>query len=377
MTRHRRISAIATVLATAAVLVVSACSSSPDSASPAAGSSSGSGTSASAAVSAAEALVRQYTAAQPALSVAPLKSKPPAGKKVAIITCDFPSCQIPAQGATAAAKRLGWIAKTYVAEGTVEGYPAAWNQVLQTRPDLIIYVAILPNSVIARQLAEAGKLHILAVALTSNDHPNSVMRATISGSATGTLVGKLEGAAVVADAKGAASVLWVWDPASAFGFGPIKNSFTHEVTAAGGSVSVLNISSNNVGTTVPGQVVSYLQAHPDIKYLDFEVAAFLPGVPQALKAARLSAVKILSYSPSEPDLAALKSGGEWVDIAQEDFLTGYRAIDALARIVEGMPFDANPAGDAQILTAHNVRNSIEPAIQGNPVQAFLTAWHVG
>jgi ABC-type sugar transport system substrate-binding protein len=380
MERRYRISAVAAALATAAVMIVSGCSSSSSGSSgsspgPSA-SSSGAGTSASAAVTAAEALVAKYTGTQPADNIVPLKSKPPTGKTLAIITCTFPSCITFANDGVAAATKLGWKTKIYSEGGTVETYASVWGQVLQTPPNLIFFVDSLPNSLITAQLAKVHQLNIPMVATSTSENPTDAIRATISGYATTTLAGKLMGAAVVADAKGPAKTLWFWDPENAVAFGPIKNSFTQEVTAAGGSVDVLNVSGGDIGEAVPGQVVSYLQAHPDIKYLAAPVSVFLPGVPQALKAAGLSGVKIVSQGPAPSDLAALKEGTEWAMIATENATQAYRAIDALARITEGMPFSPDPVAAAQILTKANATNSIEPAQTSSPIASFLTAWHV-
>jgi ABC-type sugar transport system substrate-binding protein len=379
MTRHHRISAVAAGLTTMAVLAVIGCSSasgSPaDGASPAV-SSSGSRASVSAAVSAAEALVRQYTAMQPAISVAPLKYKPPAGKTVAIITCAFPSCMVFANAGASAASKLGWTTKIYNEGSTVETYVSVWNQVLQTPPSLIFYVAAAPNSLLSAPLARVHQLGIPTVALSTSESPNDVVRATIGGSTSTALSGKLMGAAVVADAKGPADTVWAWDPTTAIAFSPIKDGFTQEVTAAGGTVNVLTVSGDDVGRALPGQLVSYLQAHPNVKYLATPAAAFLPGVPEALQSAGLTDVKIVAIGPASSDLAALKVGTEWCMVANENAILGYRAIDTLARILEGMPFNPNPAGSQQLLFKDNVTSSVEPATLGNPEAAFLTAWHV-
>ena len=282
-----------------------------------------------------------------------------------------------ANGVVGGAEKLGWSSKIYDEPATLEGYIATWNQVLQATPNFIVYFAGLPNSIISAQLAKAAQLKIPAVAIGSTEAPNDVMRATIGGSATSVLTGQLMGASIVADAKGAATTAFVWDPTTSLAFGPLKNSFTQEVTAAGGTVNVLGVSSAEVGKDIPGQVVSYLQTHPSVKYMAFAPAVFLAGVPEALKVAGITDVKIVSYAPSTSDLAAIKSGTEWVSVATENEIAGYRTVDTLARIAEGMPFDANPAGLQQILTASNVTGSLEPATQGSPVDAFLAAWHVG
>jgi len=184
------------------------------------------------------------------------------------------------------------------------------------------------------------------------------------------------GAAVVADAKGAAKTLFVQDPNLKPLFGPLQDAFTTQVTAAGGAVATLTISSASVGNQVPTQVVSYLQAHPNVKYVAFPTDDYLAGVPQALSTAGVSGVKLLGTAPQAANLAAIKAGTEWLSIADEDAAAGYRAIDTLARILEHMPFDTAPAGWHQIMTKDDVtQTSGEQPTPGSP-QSFFAAWHV-
>lgn len=378
----RRVPRIAiAALAAAFALGVAACGSS-DTTDTSAATGSGAATAASTsapdappAVKAAQDLVAQYSKPQPPIEVPVLPSAPPKGKSVAILTCAFPSCKVSTDAAAAAAKALGWTSKTFNSEISPEAYVSTWNDMLQTKPDLIVNTGLLPNALIKAQLAKVAKDGIPAVNIATWDPPGPVIRATYIGAPELGKSGELMGAAVVADAGGPAKAVFVWDPNAAL-MAPTKEGFEKQVTGAGGSVDVLKISNMDVGKAVPGQVASYLQAHPDVKYVAFAISDFSAGVPQALKGAGLDGVKIISRSPHPTNLEDIKAGTEWAAVAEEDSAAGYRAVDALARILQDAPFEKAPEGWHQILTKDNVTDtSTAPATPGSP-EAFLKAWGV-
>ena len=385
MCHYSRLTTAAMVLATTGVLALSACSSSSGSHSdssstpasaPASAGSSNAGSS-NVAVTAAKQVVKQYSAMQPAVVVKALTAKPASGKKVAIITCVFPSCLKFSDAGGAAAQKLGWDVKNYSEGSSIEAYVGAWDTALQGKPNFIFYVAGLPNALIAKELAEAQKNDIAVVAVGSAEAPSGAVRATPDGSASSTLTGKIMGSALVADSNGKANAVWVTDPGLKSTFGSLQSAMTQQVQAAGGQVAVLNVSGNDVGKSVPGTIVSYLQAHTGVKYVVTPVEAYFAGVPGALKSAGISNVKLLSQGPSASDLAQIKSGQQWATVAGEDETAAYRAIDVFVRISEGSPFDANPVGSHQLLTKDNVGTNVEPTTAGPSTQSvFYTAWHL-
>jgi ABC-type sugar transport system substrate-binding protein len=246
---------------------------------------------------------------------------------------------------------------------------------LQSPPDVLVYQVLLPNSFIKGQLAKVKELGIPTVASVTAEKPNDVMRAVVANGSQHSLSGTLIGDSIVVDAKGAAKVVYVSDPTLTF-FDPMKKSLKKELAAAGGSVDVLDISGAEIGKSVPTQVTSYLQSHPDVKYVVFPNAEFGLGLPQAMKAAGGLNVKIASSAPLAADLKDIKDGNQWISVAVEDAASGYRAVDTLARILEGSDFDPLPVGYHQILNKDNVtQTSAAPATPGSPDQ-FFKAWHV-
>ncbi len=325
-------------------------------------------------VAAAQALVDEYSAAQDAVALDALPAKPEAGKTIAVLTCAFPACQSTTDGVNEAAALLGWDVVTYTSEITPEAYAGTWDRLLQDPPDLIAFTGLLPNELIADQLAKVEELGIPTVAIAASDSPGGVMQAVYVGAAQLIKSGQLMGAAVAADGGAGVKTVFVWDPNTKAIMGPVKDNFTEQIEAVGGSVEVLEISLQETGKAVPGQVVSFLQANPDVKYVAFSIADFSAGVPQALAAAGIDGVKIIGRSPQASNLDNILNGSEWAAVAEESVAGGYRAVDGLARIMAGVSFDAEPEGWHQILTADNI-SDVNTALETPGVpDAFAAAW---
>jgi hypothetical protein len=380
---------VCAVLGIAGCLAVAGCSSSSSSSasntsSPPSGTASTS-SSKSAVVSAAEAAVSQYEAPQPSLSIPPITKPIPKDVRLAILTCaNVPSCQAETNGTAAAAKALGWTVQQYQSPLTPQGYQSTWASLLQGNPTAIVYSSLFPNTNIASDLAEVKARHIPMVSISpyTTDAPPAAAaqgaRATVAGPPMYADDGKLMADVIVADAKGAANTLFVWDPTFSGIHGAVYNAYKQEIQAADGTVSVLQISIANVGQTVPSQVVSYLQQHPDIKYVAFSVSDFDAGVAPALAAAGLAGkVKIVSRAPEASNLLAVKDGQEFAEVADENIAGGWRSTDDMLRALSGEPvYQVDPSGWHQIFVQSNVTETTEaPPTPGVP-QSFLKAWNL-
>ena len=339
----------------------------------------------SAVVSAAQAAVSQWEAPQPALSIPPITKPVPKDVRLAILTCaNVPSCQAETNGTAAAAEALGWSVKQYQSPLTPQGYQATWASLLQGNPTAIVYSALFPNPNIASDLAEVKARHIPLVSISpyTIDAPPAAAadgaRATVAGPAMYAADGKLMADVIVADAQGAASTLWVWDPTFSGIHGAIYNAFKQEIDAAGGTVSVLQISIANVGQSVPSQVVSYLQQHPDIKYVAFAVSDFDAGVAPALAGAGLAQrVKIVARAPEASNLLAVKDGQEFAEVADENIAGGWRSTDDMLRVLTGEPiYQVDPSGWHQIFVKSNVTETTQAPLTPGVPQSFLKAWNL-
>lgn len=383
--RFRKCTPIA--IAAGVVLLVTACGSASTSAgqsgsSTTVGSSSATQGSAVPAVAAAKAEFAKYSAAQPDIAVPALAGKPATGKTITILTCPNPVCTQETDAAAAAAKLLGWKVTALSSAQTPEAYQGALTQIVANPTDFVAITPSTPDSFISGQLTALQKAGSKVIEMSpsgSTPSAQGLVQAAVAGIPLFTFSGRLMGDAIVKDAGGAADTVFVWDPSIATVIGSVKSGMTDVVTASGGSVGVLDISFADIGKTIPGQVVSYVQSHPKVKYIAFAVADAATGVPQALAAAGLSQqVKLISRAPSAGTMADIKSGAQWASVGEENAAGGYRAVDLFARMASNVALGdlRDTAGWHQIFTHSNLPTVAgAPTAPGSP-QAFLTAWHL-
>jgi len=336
------------------------------------------------ALASSRAAVAKYTAVQPPIQIAPLPSAPKKNLTIAITTCPLPVCHTTTDAAAKAAEKFGWTVKNYESALTPEAYVATWNQLMQNPPNLIAYTPVVPDAAIASQLAKAASLGIPVVVMApAGDRPSKTgpVFASYNGYPEFLQSGSLMGDVVVADGGAGANTVFIWDAALSAIWDPIKQGFTKTVAASGSSPDVVEMPTTGIGTKVPGQVVSYIQSHPNVKYVAFALADYTAGVPEALAAAGLAdKVKIVSRAPQAANLANVKNGKEFATIGEENSSNGWRAIDGLARLSLGKTPDSawfEPAGWAHIFTATNVTQTTEPPQTPGSPEAFLKAWGVG
>jgi predicted small secreted protein len=365
-------------------VVVAACGGGHDNTSTA-GNGAAAQASDTPAVAAAKAEFKKWSAPQRPISVPPLGAPVPKGKRLAIVTCPLPVCHTETKASERAAKLIGWQSKTYNNPLTPEGYIAVWNEIVQSKPDGVIYVGVLPNVIIKSQLAKVAAAKIPTVVMApAGDKPSKSgpVNASYAGAPNFGLSGRLIGATIVSDNGPKPKVALVWDKTLALTLAEERRELTQQVVAAGGTLDIIEVSSQQIGKAIPGQIVSYVQRHPDVKYLAFQLNDFTAGVPQALQAAGLAGkVKIASRAPQSTHLADIQSGNQFASVAEENDAGGWRSVDALIRLFLGKSdYDMEPAGWHQIITKANVGSvkpdeSGAPSTPGSPA-TFLKAWGV-
>jgi len=323
----------------------------------------------------------KYTEIQPAAAVPALPAPAPTGKRLVLISCSLPVCATLADGAVVAAKKLGWNIQVLNSNSTPQGFLSVLDQVVANPPDGLIYIAVLPDSSIKSQL---NKLHAAGTKLAVLAPQGVPMMPPVGGAVLGekdaSFTGNLMAQSVIADADGPADSVFVWDPSVKGAWGPIKDAYVQEMKAAGGNAGVLEVSNANIGKTVPSQIVSYLQAHPETKYVALCVVDYNAGLDSALAAAGLSGkVKIISRAADAASLKAIDAGTQWASIGLELAAAAYRSVDQIVRMIAGVPLGdrADAAGWQQIYTKDNItQTSANPEPPGY-AKAYYAAWHVG
>ena len=345
------------------------------------GSGGGEAAASSGPVAASEALVAKYEKEQPPIDIPPMAAKPPTGIEFAAETCALPVCKEAfEEGIKESTKELGWKAKFYNVSLTPEGILNGFDTMLASKPDAIGVVGILPVSAMKAQLAKAKAAGIPVIILApqgpSGHGPaaSGPPEAVVVPAAVAFTSGELMGAKVVADAGEGAHAVYVFDPTNE-NSPPTGEAFAKPIEEAGGTVETLDVPLEGVGSKAPGEIVSYLQAHPETTYVGMFLNDYAVGLKPALEAAGLGDVKVVSRAPSPANMSEIAEGKQWASVGEETKAAGWRATDAVARILAGEEFEKEPNGWHQIFTEANATPDTAPQTPGLP-EAFLKAWKV-
>jgi len=368
----------------AAALFLTACSSSSggDQASSGGSSSGGSGFSAES-VSSAKKLIDEYHALPSAPKLAPLSKAPSGDHSVVMISCPLPACADMGNAFKDAAGKLGWQSQVLVSEFTPEAYASAWQSALSAHPDGIFFIGMFPNTTIQAQLQAAKDAGIWVV--MNSPEPgteisaDSVIEGAVGPEARYVIWAQLQAAMVVADAQSTDGITLMYSPAApAYAFQ--AKEFEKYIKEAGGTVDFLEINQQDIGTALPQQVVSYLQRHPNTRYLVSVDDTLFPGVPDAIAAAGIDSPKLIgAAAPAPQNLTWIKDGKQFGTVSGDTTTDVWNAVDIMARLsVQEQPANREPVGVAWVVDQANVDQypaGSPPQFPGIP-DAYTQAWGV-
>ncbi|WP_123666063.1 sugar ABC transporter substrate-binding protein [Actinocorallia herbida] len=311
-----------------------------------------------------------------------LEKSPPSGKSVIWLGCKYPECATVTSGIEPAAEALGWKLTTLRPEVTPEAILAAWTQAVAAKPDVILAIDVLPIQAIAEQLDDAEKAGIRVI-LTAG--PTKPGEHGVDASIGSVAFRKANATAMteyaIADSGGKAHILLAFDPSIPLQLSVRDAAKEAAATCPGCSFAELEVQLAQAGKTIPGQVISHIQRHPDVDYVITTGSGAL-GVAQALKSAGLGKVHLVTSNAQLQDLAEVKKGLQAAAIPNEEISVGWRMVDAAARLLSGaeLPEDlADPVGQRQLFDKANIDEAdLEHAWDvPDSRTAFLTAWGLG
>lgn len=302
----------------------------------------------------------------PGVPAEPLKSLPEQGSKLYFLTA-------PGQVAgfeddlKAAAGALGMEVTVIDQVGTPEGVTAAWDQVLADKPAVVVEAGF-PPAMYQNQFDEyvAGGGIVVGYGIGVPDLPEGV-RFNLVGLDATTVVeaGALMADFVISDANGSdAQVAFFSAP---YDIVQLEQKGFEDALAKCAScsiVSTVNPDLATIGTGLPAQVVSILQQNPDVKYAVFAFGGMTVGVSNALKAAGLDDVKIVSQAGDGAfNVGAVRDGDQAFDVAYGYTFNAYRLVDAAARALAGQDI-GTPSTPLRILTPETI-DAVEFRDDGN------------
>jgi ribose transport system substrate-binding protein len=301
----------------------------------------------------------------------------PEGKNVLCVEQNLQGDIAICDGAQGAAAALGW--KFRVVQSSTD--PAAVQQAMahavQLNPDAVLQTAE-PISAFPTQVQQLAAKHIPYVTVSSTDPVGPEVLADVNGAAQFQRRGKWLAEWVVAKSNGAGHAV-VFDLSSYPIQVLIANAFAQTIRSQcpGCSVDLQSVQPNEIGTSLPGRIVSYLQAHPNVNYVFLGITDLLSGVPEALQGAGLAGkIHVLSNSGS---LLPVKGGQIEVNVP-DDVMIGWLMMDAVARHVEGVALPQAQYSNvpSRYVTKENVGSQNVPYVGvANYQELFKKLWDVG
>jgi ABC-type sugar transport system substrate-binding protein len=336
--RSRAVVALASasvVLATAA-----ACggSSSGRTTTPSGSNGSSSNDGASADVAAVTQALAPYEIQPTSIGITDKLSTLPTGKTVEYVECGLGPCKELGDDLVEPLKLLGINLKRVPAGSTPESYKAAFDQTVQDKPDAIITTAIDPET-IKPELDQLDALHVPVIMSSASGKPRSAIKQIWLSDAALAVDGQLAADWLIRDGGGKnVKIAYITFPVLAFTT-PQQKGIEDELSAHCQSCSVKPLASQptDIGQAIPTKVVSYLQTHPDTKYVLGAFGAALTGVGQAIQVAGIQGVKLFDAAGAQANLQAVQDGTQAGTIAASVDFQAWVLANGTADQITGTP----------------------------------------
>jgi ribose transport system substrate-binding protein len=126
------------------------------------------------------------------------------------------------------------------------------------------------------------------------------------------------------------------------------------------------------------QVVSYLQSHPDVKYVISDSGQIGTGLNEAIAAAGLTDVKTYGIEASDVQIKELTRGAKGAWTVGSFVVDGWILADQVARVVVGDPTDVwTDAHTGYVATSQNagdIQDPTDPMFPANFKDEFTALW---
>jgi ribose transport system substrate-binding protein len=266
--------------------------------------------------------------------------KPPAGGKLNIIVCKIgTSCEEVGKRATAIAEKLGWTAEILDGQGSPEGFQKAFTTAAANKPTAVITVAI-PENQVADGVAELRKQKIPVVGVSAIAEGGAVgYDAHVSSRETFQAV--LEATKAIADSKGTAKVVYLWD----VGYPHLVEALNTSKKVLEGCTGckVLEVRERTLAqATDPIEMqnitTSLIQKYgKDLQYILTPYGNGVESIIAAVKAAGRDDIKVLSKNAEPERLSSVNAGDQLADFGAIRGWNAYAAIDQVGRLAAGKP----------------------------------------
>jgi ribose transport system substrate-binding protein len=275
-----------------------------------------------------------------------------AGQSLFYIQCGVAVCAEIAEGLQAAAEAAGWTYQTASHQDTPDTVASAFDAAIAAQPDVVL-TSGNPREWFASQLdtLESQGIPVVAWSLPEVYEPGDGISVNLLTQDDYYFYGVLM-ADYAAVNSANRDILFVGLPTFPV-LSIVQQGFEDEIAAVcpDCNVKIIEVAVTDLGTNLPGLIISELQTNPDLDMISYAFGGMLFGVPEAIESAGLgNQAKAVSQAGGPLNFGFITSGQHQVaEVGIASELLGWRALDAAARILAGEgPGRATTPGSAQI-----------------------------
>ncbi len=283
------------------------------------------------------------------------------GKKLFYVQCGVSACSEIDVGIQAAAEAAGWEYETASHQDTPETVASAFDAAIAAEADVVM-TSGNPREWFASQLAtlEEQGVPVVAWSLPEGYEPGDGIDVNLLTNDDYYFYGVLM-ADYAATTSETGNILFVGLPTFPV-LSTVQQGFEDEIAVAcpDCTVEITEVAVTDLGTNLPGMIVSALQANPELDMIVYAFGGMLFGVPDAINAAGLTGqASAISQAGGPMNFSFIAAGDHQVaEVGLASELLGWRAVDAAARIMAGegpgraaTPAEATIEGHPDILSS--------------------------
>jgi ribose transport system substrate-binding protein len=261
-----------------------------------------------------------------------------AGVSMFYVQCGVPVCEEIGTGLTAAAEAAGWEMEVASHQDTPDTVASAFDAAIAAEPDVVM-TSGNPREWFAPQLATLEEMGVPVVAwsIPEGYEPGAGISVNLLTNDDYYFYGVLM-ADYAAETSESQNILFVGLPTFPV-LSTVQEGFEAEIATAcpDCSVDVMEVAVTDLGTNLPGMIVSELQSNPDLDMIIYAFGGMLFGVPDAIESAGLADQAVaISQAGGPLNFDFIANGRHQVaEVGLASELLGWRAVDAAARILAG------------------------------------------
>jgi ribose transport system substrate-binding protein len=310
----------------------------------------------------------------------PLENPPPKGKTLAWLSSGDATSETYAGPIKEATEALGWNFKEFRGGFAPEDITNAMNEVVASKPDAFMAIST-PYSILKPYFEQFKSENVPVVMCCEVNVPKDPLVKMILDSSHAEGAGKKSADWIIAEGGEQESVAYLttkdFEILNYFGAG-----FENELKRLDPSVEYgeIEVSAADIGKpTIGTTVVSYLRAHPNVKYVGVGFGLLATGLPAALQAAGLNDVKLVALIASPESLEAIRKGNEnWGAAVETGPEWGIWGVSVLIRAMNGEKIGNETQYPEPLLTEKNIPPPGEayPVVIPDALEQYEKLWGI-